>query len=250
MNKKRILMIVSLVLLVSLAIVLFVIFKNKDNHNDKEQKNDITSNDNYKSGIAVYYNPETNTKCSSDEEMTNVTSNGDKTEIKTGCMKWYIFNDDGIKDTVNMILDHNTTAMVEWTKDDSSSEWKEAKESFESDTSTWSDELNARLISSYEIAKIVGDDDFDGTSKILLDEPKLENGLSQYSWLYNYTTPCLGLGCEVDDNIITDGYWLSDSPNGWMHFEVSATGLLSWDLKSNNRNGIRPVITVKRESIK
>ena len=54
MNKKRILMIVSLVLLVSLAIVLFVIFKNKDNHNDKEQKNDITSNDNYKSGIAVY----------------------------------------------------------------------------------------------------------------------------------------------------------------------------------------------------
>ena len=38
MNKKRILMIVSLVLLVSLAIVLFVIFKNKDNHNDKEQK--------------------------------------------------------------------------------------------------------------------------------------------------------------------------------------------------------------------
>ena len=204
MNKKRILMIVTLVLLVSLAIVLFIIFKNKDNHNDKEQKNDITSNDNYKSGIAVYYNPETNTKCSSDEEMTNVTSSGDKTEIKTGCMKWYIFNDDGIKDTVNMILDHNTTARVEWTKDDSSSEWKEAKESFESDTSTWSDELNARLISSYEIAKIVGDDDFDGTSKILLDEPKLENGLSQYSWLYNYTTPCLGLGCEVDDNIITD----------------------------------------------
>ena len=43
----------------------------------------------YENGIVVYYNPVTNTKCTSSEAVSVVGT-------KTGCMKWYIFNDDGL----------------------------------------------------------------------------------------------------------------------------------------------------------
>ena len=54
----------------------------------------------YSNGTAIYYNPETNTKCN---EIDAVSTTG----TKTGCMKWYTFNDEGENSsTVNMILDH------------------------------------------------------------------------------------------------------------------------------------------------
>ena len=58
-------------------------------------------------GTVVYYNPETNTKCTSAEAVS-------VSGTKAGCMRWYAFNDDGKSKTVNLLLDHNTTAAVPW----------------------------------------------------------------------------------------------------------------------------------------
>ena len=59
----------------------------------------------YTNGEVVYFNVDTGEKCS------NYTETQSNTGIKAGCMKFYAFNDDG-GDTVNLILDHNTTAKV------------------------------------------------------------------------------------------------------------------------------------------
>ena len=63
----------------------------------------------YTNGEVVYFNVTTGEKCTS-SDYTEAQSN---TGVKEGCMKFYAFNDDG-KDTVNLILDHNTTATVPW----------------------------------------------------------------------------------------------------------------------------------------
>ncbi len=66
----------------------------------------------YTNGEVVYFNVDNGTKCS------NYIETQSNTGVKSGCMKFYAFNDDG-KDTVNLILDHNTTATVAWiTKED------------------------------------------------------------------------------------------------------------------------------------
>ena len=71
-------------------------------------------------------------------------------------MKWYAFNDDDKSSTVNVILDHNTTAKVDWNSTGSNSEMKEVADTLETDTSKWKSDLNPRLIEANEIAKITG----------------------------------------------------------------------------------------------
>ena len=66
-----------------------------------------TSTKTYKNGEVVYFNVTTGEKCS------NYTETQSNTGTKSGCMKFYAFNDDG-GETVNLILDHNTTAKVAW----------------------------------------------------------------------------------------------------------------------------------------
>ena len=127
----------------------------------------------YEDGTAVYYNPETGQICDDYVEANSLNEN------KSGCMKWYIFNDDTSKDTVDMILDHNTTYGVVWNSSgDNSSGPNEILTQLQSDTSSWSDSLirsdsytdplngytidysgyRARLIEANEIAKITGAD--------------------------------------------------------------------------------------------
>lgn len=74
------------------------------------------------------------------------------TEVKTGCMKWYVFNDESSKKEVNLILDHNTTLNVN-VRD---IEMLEAKNTLINDTKTWKNK--ARFITADEIAHIVGAD--------------------------------------------------------------------------------------------
>ena len=53
----------------------------------------------------------------------NASNSVSATGTKEGCMKWYIFDDSG--NNYTMILDHNTTAKVEWNSEDSNSEMNE-----------------------------------------------------------------------------------------------------------------------------
>ncbi len=68
-----------------------------------------TSTKTYANGEVVYFNVTTGEKCSS-SDYTETQSN---TGTKSGCMKFYAFNDNGAN-TVNLLLDHNTATDVEW----------------------------------------------------------------------------------------------------------------------------------------
>ena len=85
-----------------------VTYQNKTVNSALDELYNKISNKTYSNGTVIYYNPETNKKCSSSEAVST-------TGTKTGCMKWYTFNDEGANSsTVNMILDHNTTANIAW----------------------------------------------------------------------------------------------------------------------------------------
>ena len=141
----------------------------------------------YTNGEVVYFNVDNGTKCS------NYIETQSNTGTKSGCMKFYAFNDDG-KDTVNLILDHNTTATVAWNKtykNDSGSRInakgpKEVLTQLNDDTKSWVGTITpsnytmdqtgqgskakytidyssykARLITANEIAQITGNTTWD-----------------------------------------------------------------------------------------
>ena len=143
----------------------------------------------YTNGEVVYFNVTTGSKCSS-SDYTEAQSN---TGVKEGCMKFYAFNDDG-KDTVNLILDHNTTATVAWNKTDTNDSGtkinakgpKEVLDQLKTDTESWKgtktpanytmdqsaryskakytidySSYKARLITANEIATITGNTSWD-----------------------------------------------------------------------------------------
>ena len=91
----------------------------------------------YKNGQEVYFNVDNGTKCTSSEAVST-------TGTKSGCMKFYVFNDNG-GDTVNLILDHNTTALVAWNNtytDDSGSKInakgpQDVLDALKTDTDEW-----------------------------------------------------------------------------------------------------------------
>ncbi len=138
----------------------------------------------YKSGEVVYFNVTTGTKCS----LSDYTETQSNTGVKEGCMKFYVFNDDGAE-VVNLLLDHNTTATVAWNSTDKDANGnsistkgpKEVLEELKSDTSSWQgietpsnytmnqagqisnvkytidySSYKARLITANEIAQITG----------------------------------------------------------------------------------------------
>ena len=208
----------------------------------------------YSNGTAIYYNPETNTKCN---EIDAVSTTG----TKTGCMKWYTFNDEGeTTSTVNMILDHNTTANVAWNSTRSNSEMKEVATVLTTDTSTWNSNLNARLITADEVAKITGNTNFDSSKSTYKKwfyfdsnnqtQTATSKGTSKYAWLFDYTESCTSYGCNIADSS-SYGYWTSNavagsSSSAWY---VYSHGYLNNSSVDYARNGVRPVITISKDII-
>ena len=218
-------------------------------------------------GTVVYYNPETNTKCTSAEAVS-------VSETKTGCMKWYVFNDDGKSKTVNLLLDHNTTATVAWvTKEDyiaaggTEAEWGSngnnnkgpitALKQLKSDTKAWNSSLNARLIEASEVAKITnntawtaGDNSyyFHTNSNT---EYKGAAGTNKYAWLFDNTYNCTTYGCNVADPS-TYAYWTNTAQSGSSDrtLRVDCSGsLYGINVESAYWYGVRPVITVLKSVI-
>ena len=204
----------------------------------------------YANGIAVFYNPETGKKCT-----TAVSTPG----TNSGCMKWYAFNDDDKSSTVNVILDHNTTAKVAWNLTENNSEMKEVKKALENDTSNWKRDLNPRLITANEVAKITKHPTFDarktGQSWFYLDsnnqtQTANASNKSTYAWLFDYTDGCANYGCNKADSS-TYGYWTSTSykDNSTQAWRVSRDGDLINRSVSHAGDGIRPVITISKSNI-
>ena len=217
-------------------------------------------------GTVVYYNPVTNTKCTSAEAVS-------VSGTKTGCMRWYAFNDKG-NDRVNLLLDHNTTAKVAWvTKEDyiaaggTEAEWGSngnnnkgpitALKQLKSDTKAWNSSLNARLIEASEVAKITnntawtaGDNSyyFHTNSNT---EYKGAAGTNKYAWLFDNTYNCTTYGCNVADPS-TYAYWTNTAQSGSSDrtLRVDCSGsLYGINVESAYWYGVRPVITVLKSVI-
>ena len=203
-------------------------------------------------GKVVYYNPETNTKCDSSEAVS-------ATGTKTGCMKWFAFNDDG-SDTVNLLLDHNTTATVAWASSNTNEAGpQEVKTQLESDTSSWNKSINARLIEASEIAKITGNAIWTAADKYYYyfhnntqTQYKGDAGTNKYAWLFDNTENCTTYGCNVADSS-NSGYWTNTaySGNSIYAWHVYCNGSLgNSGVGSTGFLGVRPVITVLKDVIK
>ena len=219
-------------------------------------------------GTVVYYNPVTNTKCTSAEAVS-------VSGTKTGCMKWYVFNDDGKSKTVNLLLDHNTTAKVAWvTKEDyiaaggTEAEWGSngnnskgpitALKQLKNDTLSWNKSINPRLIEASEIAKITGYPNWNnkhGKWYYFHDNTQTQYkgaaGTNKYAWLFDNTRVCITYGCNVADSS-TDGYWTSTvnsekSNRAWYVYQFG--NLFSLNFVNSAAYGVRPVITVNRSII-
>ena len=213
----------------------------KYNEDNKKYEATEKGNKTYENGEVVYFNVTTGEKCS---DYIETQSN---TGTKSGCMKFYAFNDDR-KDKVNLILDHNTTATVEWNSSGSNEAGpKEVLEQLKTDTSSWKgtetpanyimdqtgqpsnanytinySSYKARLITTNEIAQITGNitwNEKTASSLFYLDTNTTiasntcksgDTSGCQYGWLYDRTnTGCITYGCSNNSDVSTQGYWTS-----------------------------------------
>ncbi len=199
----------------------------------------------YLNGTPVYFNVDTGESCSSSDYIETQSNTG----VKSGCMKFYAFNDDG-GDKINLILDHNTTATVIWNSSESNTSGpKELIEQLKTDTASWIgtetpsnytmdqsaqtskakytvdySEYKARLITAQEIAKITGNTSWNEKTSTLayyLDantnaqsdtcNESNTNGC-KYGWLYDRTSiDCTIHGCLNNSDVKIYGYWCASS---------------------------------------
>ncbi len=230
----------------------------------------------YANGTAVYFNPVSGAKCTSGEAVST-------TGTKTGCMKWFAFIDGGsTTSTINLILDHNTSASVAWNSSGyNTSGPSNVTTQLKTDTSSWAgvptrtdnyvlsngtasytinySTYKARLIKASEIATITGNAAFVETtstssSYFYLDsnnqtQTATTTGASRFAWLFNYTKDCTGYGCSIADASVW-GYWTSTAvaSNNTYAWRVSCYGRFDFDNKgvSASYSGVRPVITISK----
>ena len=232
----------------------------------------------YPNGTAVYFNPVSGEKCTAGEAVST-------TGTKTGCMKWYAFNDGGAStDTINLILDHNTTAVVPWNSTGSNVNGPtNVMSKLASDTSSWAgvptrtdsysvsngtatytidySTYKARLIMASEIAAITGKSSFvEATTPYIswfyLDsnnqtQVATTTGASNYAWLFDYTIGCTSYGCNIADSS-NSGYWSSTAIFGNANYAwgVRRGGKLDYyHVVNTDINGVRPVITIQKNSL-
>ena len=236
----------------------------------------------YANGEVVYFNVTTGEKCS---DYTETQSN---TGTKSGCMKFYAFNDDG-KDTVNLILDHNTRATVAWNSSKSNTSGpKEILDSLKTATASWKGTetpsnytmdqtgqtskasytidysgYKARLITAQEIATITGNTSWDersASSEYYFDSKLSTAGSStctsgnttgcKYGWLYDRTSAnCTTYGCLNNSG---NRYWTASSysRDSGNAWYVDYNGSIGNDgVSYTGFYGVRPVIEVLKSKL-
>ena len=228
--------------------------------NKEEAK--IVEDNKYENGMAVYFDPTLKKVCN---DYSEENSNDD---VKDGCMKWYIFNDEDKNTAVTMILDHNTSSNIRWvSEDDFTSEEYEygnkegaitALKKLEEDTKDW--QVKARFITVEEIKQIINLEEIDlGSTNSYFFDSKQAKPLKScykgditdcsYAWLYDHTSiNCKEYGClnNATNNIY--GYWTNtantnEENKAWrVYFDGRITSTKIDDISS----GIRPVIKIQK----
>ena len=232
----------------------------------------------------VYLNP-TNLYDYCNEEITNlnVNSNGTPTEIKDGCMKWYVYDDSGTN--YKMILAHNTTARIRWNDSNKNVSYNQSNVKNEVELLSepvsnggygW--KVTAEVLSAEKIVEIT-----DGPSSWNKNDvntwyrvgPKNQTNYEylscqqlvvqrSYHWLFDYMEKSVTYNALYDDNYkynyynsnvsiendYTRAYWtttvVGTAGNGNNIWYFDRNGMLYYGTANNTRVGIRPAIEVRK----
>ena len=178
-------------------------------------------------GDVIYFNPETSSFCTEGEAVSTAGT-------KTGCMKWYAYNDNKNEYRLKLILDHNTTPYCQWNNTGKVVDGSTILNSkLKNDTQTWGKELNPRIISAYEIKKLVSNQSFDGTRYTNIQIP------SEYNFLLdnggNYWTT----------SIVTNFDYCA-----WGVGRSDETHEVTYRSVTDSANfGLRPVISINKDNL-
>ena len=174
-------------------------------------------------GDVIYFNPETSSICTEGESVSTAGT-------KTGCMKWYAYNDNKNEYKLKLILDHNTTPYCQWNDTGKIVDGSTILNSkLKNDTQTWDKELNPRIISAYEIKKLVSNQSFDGTRYTNIQIP------SEYNFLF--------------DN--GGNYWTKSIETNFDYcaWGVSTTDVYYRSVTDSANFGLRPVISINKDNL-
>ena len=221
----------------------------------------VSNTQKYNNGYAVYYNPVSGEKCSASDAVST-------TGTKSGCMKWYVFNDSEGSSTVNVILDHNTKARLAWNTVGqygtnvayTDSNIKPEVDKLVSE-SKW--KSMPRLITAEEVNKITGKTGWTNKSSWYCLESRGHdvegmpycNNSGTFGWLYDHTYCVEGSNdwkC-LNNDTATYGYWTSttygNAGSGSYVWFVDRIGRLYIISASNANYGVRPVITISKSLV-
>lgn len=237
----------------------------------------------YSNGEVIYFNVDTGCVCTDDykESQSN-------TGVKSGCMKFYAFNDMG-EDTINLLLDHNTTNLIEWvsendyvssggTKNDYGSNGKSDKgpitllKQLKEDTKNWKGTIepsdytidqtdqpnNIKFTinySGYKARLITVNEIIKIIGNKTLNEVSAAEpfNLAGTGWLYDRTsTDCKNSGCLNNSDAAIWGYWTATSvaPYSDGAWYVQAYNAAAYtQVNAMWQVGVRPVITVSKNKL-
>ena len=235
---RKILMCIGII---ALTIGLTGCGKKNENNNSSDTPSSVNESKVFKTGKTgevdiIYYNPVSDKGCSVDEYVNNSDKVG-----TTGCLKWYVIeNSDANKDTVRVILDHNTTA--NYVTIDSIDESTTDRSKIENglsmlmNKSKW--KVEPTILTTDELARILN------MEKVtMLEYPRPD--IPDYSWLYD----------NMGDSTHSFAYWLSgDEKIGYpnMAYIIEYTGRVNerfGDDLTITTPGIRPVISINKENL-
>ena len=245
----------------------------------------------YEDGNVVYFDVKNGVKCNesdyhSDNSKTGYNGINTTTSNQNGCLKFYSFNYDG-GNTINLILDHNTTGSVLWVDYDTFNPGPEdLLNQLKSDTDSWKGTLTpttyqvkyykldyanykARIITADEIAKITNNTNFNfddyeemdyyfSTHSSKQSTTCQEGNISgcKYGWLYDRTaTISKDFGALNNSDTDIRGYWtITYSYYGGRLDYAWAVGvednLIAVDIINEWDYGVRPVIEVNKDKLK
>ena len=146
----------------------------------------------------------------------------------SGCMKFYIYADDGTN--YKMILDHNAVNGIKWDPVNMANSTYSTSNAYTSVQNLgWDSSLNPTLITIEEVNTITGKTGFDkenDNSKYYLDSKSssrtvASKGESAYSWLYENMNDCESYGCDASAN--NGGTTYLTQSSGYITMSMSMT---------------------------
>lgn len=212
-------------------------------------ENSSLTNKDFYVGDVIYFNPETGKVCK------NYNSSNSNSGHKTGCMKWYVYED--TPNYVSLLLDHNIAENSVWSNNGSG--YFGFQFNFETYLSNWKQGIRntARAMTIEELKKIVSncnavsDSEFISMSNCqwLVDNSKSYWLDSMYGIAGGDYYTCNGI--NVAYTVERDGDFIirikpsyKDEENG---LSVDCS-LLTNNIIDSGKNGVRPVIEVSKKT--